>query len=56
MPIWLSYNSQISVKCSQVQILTYTSVYSALKAKDHQKTCRKQLIHINAILLTLDDT
>lgn len=24
MPIWLSYNSQISVKCNQVQVLTDT--------------------------------
>lgn len=56
MLIWLSYNSQISVKCNQAQVLTDTSVYSALKAKDHQRACRIQLIHINTILLPLKDT
>lgn len=55
MPIGLNYNSQISAKCIQAHVLTDTSFYSALKAKDHQRACRKQLIHINVILLPLDD-
>lgn len=56
MSLWLSYNSHISAKCSQAQVLTDISVYSALKAKDHQRACRIQLIHINALLLPRDDT